>query len=119
LQTRRSVTRFCVKLGSSLITWKSKKQQIVARSSAEAEYRAMAHLTTGVVWLISILSALQLTNLNPLTLYSDSKSAMAIATNSIFHERTKHIELDCHFIRQHVQNWPAPFGSPEISRSTS
>uniref|UniRef100_A0A2N9I881 Integrase catalytic domain-containing protein n=1 Tax=Fagus sylvatica TaxID=28930 RepID=A0A2N9I881_FAGSY len=75
--TRRSITGYCVFLGDSLISWKSKKQHTVSRSSAEAEYRAMA------------AACLQ--------------AAIHIAANPVYHERTKHIELDCHLIREKIQ----------------
>ena len=99
---RKSITGFCVFLGDSLISWKSKKQQVVSRSSTEAEYRAMASTTNEIVWLRWLLADMGVTFSGPTPLYCDNKSAIQIAHNSVFHERTKHIEIDCHTTRQQL-----------------
>jgi len=101
--TRKSVSGFLVKHGSSLISWKSKKQSVVSRISAEAEYRSMANAVSEVVWLTALLKELNSEVAAPVVVHSDSKAALQIAANSMFHERTKHIEIDCHFIRQKIQ----------------
>jgi len=102
LHTRRSVTGFMVKLGDSLISWKSKKQGTISRSSAEAEYRSMASAVAEVVWITKLFKELHAEIVTPATIYTDSKSAIQIAANPVLHERTKHIELDCHFIREKI-----------------
>ncbi|CAM8971434.1 unnamed protein product [Rhodiola kirilowii] len=99
--TRRSVTGYAVTLGNALISWKTKKQATVSRSSAEAEYRAMAHACCEVAWLVRVLADLQVFIQSPVPLHCDNHSAMHIAKNPVFHERTKHVELDCHVVRQH------------------
>ncbi|XP_017408641.1 uncharacterized mitochondrial protein AtMg00810-like [Vigna angularis] len=101
--TRRSTTGFCVFLGSSLISWKSKKQSTVSRSSTEAEYRALAATTCELQWIHYLLEDLQIKEAGIPALYCDNKSARHIAHNQSFHERTKHIELDCHVVREKVQ----------------
>ncbi|CAJ2650750.1 unnamed protein product [Trifolium pratense] len=101
---RKSTTGFCIFLGDSLISWKSKKQDIVSRSSTEAEYRAMASTTTEIVWLRWLLSDMGVPLSEPTPMYCDNKSAIQIAHNTVFHERTKHIEIDCHFTRHHLQH---------------
>ncbi|GJR79770.1 putative RNA-directed DNA polymerase, partial [Tanacetum coccineum] len=104
LRTRKSVSGFCVFFGKSLVSWKSKKQTTISRSSAEAEYRCMASATCEIMWLINLLGDLCIKGQLPVNLYSDSSSAIQIAANPVFHERTKHFEVDVHFIREKVQN---------------
>ncbi|CAL2227734.1 unnamed protein product [Prunus armeniaca] len=100
---RKSTTGYCIFLGDSLISWKSKKQSVVSRSSAKAEYRAMAFITAEIVWLRWLLQDMGVSLSMPAPMYCDNKSAIQIAHNSVFHERTKHIELDCHFVCHHFQ----------------
>ncbi|EOY19798.1 Uncharacterized protein TCM_045138 [Theobroma cacao] len=79
-----------------------RKQPVVARSSAEAKYRCMASTCCEVVWLKHLLSDFGIECIDVVILYSDSQSAIHINKNPVFHERTKHIELDCHFIKKKV-----------------
>ncbi|KAJ9564443.1 hypothetical protein OSB04_000409 [Centaurea solstitialis] len=99
---RRSTTGFCFFLGDFLISWRSKKQSLTARSSTEAEYRALADTSQELIWLRWLLSDMSAPQLSPTLLWCDNTSAIQIAHNDFFHERTKHIEIDCHFVRQHV-----------------
>lgn len=101
--TRRSVTGFFVQLGDSPVSWKTRKQDTVSMSSSEAEYRAMAFITKELMWLKRVLLDLGVKHTQPMRLYCDNKSAIYIATNPVFHERTKHIENDCHFVREKIQ----------------
>lgn len=102
-QSRQSLTGYCVTIGNSLISWKAKKQPTVSRSSAEAEYRVMADVCCEIQLLLQLLSELGCKNLTPVTLFCDNKSALYIASNPVFHERTKHTEIDCHLIRAKIQ----------------
>ncbi|XP_070007431.1 uncharacterized mitochondrial protein AtMg00810-like [Nicotiana sylvestris] len=99
VDSRRSVTGFCVFLGDCLVSWKSKKQLVVYLSTAEAEYRVVSKAAGEVTWLSRLLSDFGLPFSSPIPLCCDNQAALHIARNPVFHERTKHIELDCHFVR--------------------
>ena len=75
----------------------------MARSSAKAQYRVMAHTTYELTWLRTVLQEFGLLTQSPTPLYCDNQAAIHIANNPIFHERTKHIEVDCHFVRSKVE----------------
>ena len=90
---------FAFLLEKNLVIWKSKKQTVVARSSAETEYRAMAHTACEMMWVNSLLRELGISYSKPMVMHCDNQSAIYTANNPVFHERTKHIEVDCHFIR--------------------
>ena len=100
--TRRSVTGYVMLLGSSPISWKSKKQATVSKSFSEAEYRAMSAAASEITWLVRLLQELGVPALTPVKLLCDNQSAIHIGRNPVLHERTKHIELDCHFTREKV-----------------
>nr|GEV85281.1 cysteine-rich RLK (receptor-like protein kinase) 8 [Tanacetum cinerariifolium] len=93
----------CLGQGSCLISWKSKKQIVVSRSSTEAEYRALADITCEISWIKCLFKDLGLTISSPTSVYCDNASAIALASNLIQHARTKHIEIDCHFVRDKIR----------------
>jgi hypothetical protein len=75
----------------------------VARSSAEAAYRALASVTSELLWIRQLLRPLEV-SMPSLMVFCDSVSTIHLATNPLSHDRTKHVDIDCHFIRQHVQS---------------
>jgi hypothetical protein len=100
--TRRSTSGFCVFLGSSLISWSSKRQTTVSRSSAEAEYRAIANAVSECSWLRQLLGELLCKVPTATVAFCDNISSVYMSRNPVHHRRTKHIELDIHFVREKV-----------------
>ncbi|KAE8665999.1 CBS domain-containing protein CBSCBSPB3 [Hibiscus syriacus] len=104
LTDRRSITGYCTYVWGNLVTWRSKKQAVVSRSSAESEFRAMALGICEGMWIKRLLKELDLDDKKNFEIFSDSQSTMSIAKNPVQHDRTKHIEIDRHFIYEKVNN---------------
>ena len=100
--TRRSTSGFCLFLGSNCISWSSKKQPTVSRSSSEAEYRSMAFATAEITWITYLLRDFGVQLLKPPNLFCDNLSALNMTINPMFHSRSKHISLDYHFVHEKV-----------------
>lgn len=100
--TRKSTSGYCVLLGTSPISQKMKKQSLVARSTVEAEYHAMTLTCCEVTWLSELLKDIGLHDFPPTLIKSDNQAAHSITANPVLHERTKNIEIDCHFIRDKI-----------------
>ncbi|RVW37266.1 Retrovirus-related Pol polyprotein from transposon TNT 1-94 [Vitis vinifera] len=100
---RRSTSGYCSFVWGNLVTWRSKKQSVVARSSAEAEFRAMAQGICEGIWLNRLLEELRVPLKHPMVLYCDNQAAISIAKNPIHHDRTKHVEIDRHFIKEKIE----------------
>ena len=98
---RRSTSGMCVYLGRNLVTWSSKKQPTVSRSSTEAEYRRLASATAEILWLKLLLRELRVTSRSPI-IWVDNLSTILLSANPIQNSRTKHMELDLYFVREKV-----------------
>jgi len=99
---RRSTSGYVTYVWGNLVTWRSKKQSVVARSSAEAEFRAIALGICEGLWVKRVLEELRMPMKLPIRLHSDNMAAINMSHNPIQHDRTKHVEIDRHFIREKI-----------------
>ena len=100
----KSTSGFLFQFGGTVVTWHSQKQSCVALSTAEAEYMALASTAQDAVWLKQLIEEVTQSSVNPLTLFEDNQSAISIAKNPRFHNRTKHIGIKYHYIREQITN---------------
>ncbi|KAH9796155.1 retrovirus-related pol polyprotein from transposon RE1 [Citrus sinensis] len=103
IKDRRSTSGYCTFVWGNLVTWRSEKQSVVARSSAEAEFRAVAQGICELLWLKLLLGELKIADIQPMKLYCDNKAAIDISHNPVHHDRTKHVEVDRHFIKEKIE----------------
>ena len=99
---RKSISGFAFLLGGGAISWSSKKQTSVALSSTEAEYMAASHAARHAIWLKRLFEDIGILNLNSITLFIDNQSALSLSGDVMFHQRTKHIDVQYHFLRNAV-----------------
>ena len=98
-----STNGYIIYIGRNPVSWSSKKQRGVARSSTEAEYRAVANTASEVRWICSLMSELHISLPSAPVIYCDNVGATYLCANPVFHSRMKHIALDYHFIRNQIQ----------------
>lgn len=96
------ITSYFITLGSCPVSWKMKKQTTISRSFAEAEHHSMADTTIELIWLRSLLCSHGIEHPRPMEIACGNKVALHITANPLLHEWTKHIKIDCHFIRDHL-----------------
>nr|GEX31236.1 ribonuclease H-like domain-containing protein [Tanacetum cinerariifolium] len=101
--TRRFTSEYCVFLGDNLLSWSSKRQHTISRSSAEAEYRGVANVVAETAWLRNLLRELHSPLSTATLVYCDNVSVVYLSANPVQRQRTKHIEIDIHFVRDMVQ----------------
>ena len=101
---RRSTSGYFTLVGGNIVIWKSKKRKVVALSSAKQEFRGIAKGITEIMWLKKLLSELHFPQKKACKLFCDNKAAINISGNLVQHDRTKHVEIDRHFINEKLEN---------------
>ena len=104
LDTRRSVGRYSFMLGSSIISWTTRKQKTVASSSCEAEYTAAYECGKEAIWLRMLLSSIGFTPPGPTSILCDNNAAINLSEDPSLHQRVKHVDIKYHFLREHVHS---------------
>ena len=99
---RKSTLGYCTYVGGNLVTWRSKKQNVVSKSNAEVEYRFMSQTTCEMMWLKSLLIEFGFSMDALMAMHCDNEAVIFIVNNLAFHEHIKHIEVDCHYVRDTV-----------------
>ena len=99
----RSTTGYCTFLGGNLVTWRSKKQSLISKSSTEAKFRAMSKGIDEVMWIRNLLDELKISYIKPIDICCDNKSAICIAHDPVYHDRMKHVNIDRFYIQDHLE----------------
>lgn len=99
-----SLTYYCIFIGDTLLSWKCKNQQTVSSSSTETEYRALSETVKEVLWLAALLQEFGITPTLHIPLFCDNHATLHITKNQVFHERTKHLDIDCHLVHERFKS---------------
>ncbi|GKB99341.1 ribonuclease H-like domain-containing protein [Tanacetum coccineum] len=100
--TKRSTFDYCVFLGNNLLSWSSKRQPTLSQSSVEAKYRGVTNVVVETCWLRNLLHELHTPLFFVTLVFSDNVSAVYLSSNPVQHQRTKHIDIDIHFVQDLV-----------------
>ena len=100
---RKSIFGYCFNIGSGITSWCSRKQKSVALSLSEAEYMAASTTSCEAIWLRKLLVNLFRRNMEATRIMYDNQSCIKLSKNLVFHDRSKHIDIRCHFFRECVQ----------------
>jgi hypothetical protein len=109
LEERRSTSGYAFIFGGGAVSWKSKKQPTVALSTTEAEYMAATQATKEAIWLRRFLQEIGLQQIGPTPIHSDSQGSIALIKNPVHHARTKHIDIQHHFVREKCESEEVEF----------
>ena len=101
---RRSTSGYFTMVGGNLVTWRSKKQKVVALSSAKAEFRGIARGLTEILWFRKLMAEIGFPHTGACRLLCDNKATISISKNPVQHDRTKHVEVDRHFIKEKLED---------------
>ena len=104
LDTRRSTSGYCFKIGEATVSWASKRQATVAKSTAEAEYVALSFAAQEALWLRQLMKDVGFGVTAPTVIFEDNNGAIDLSRNAKYHNRTKHIDINHHFIRERVKS---------------
>ena len=99
----RSTTGYCTIFGGNLVTWRSKKQSVVSKSSTEAEFRAMSKGIDEAIWIKHLLEELKIPYITPVVIRCDNRSAISLAHDPVYHDRMKHVNIDRFYIKDHLE----------------
>ena len=104
LTTRKSVSGYLFLVAGGAVSWRSQRQPVVALSSTESEYIAMTTACKELVWLRQLLNDMGFPQDSPTVLFGDNQGALALVRNPVYHDRTKHIHVRYHYIRERVES---------------
>jgi hypothetical protein len=103
LDQRKSTTGYIIRLGDSVISWRSRRQPTVAKSTTEAEYMSLSDCISEMLYLLPILDAMGYESAEAIRVMEDNQGCIAVANNAINNSRAKHIDISYHFIRDYIQ----------------